>query len=266
MKPGTAGPQLIPRDGDKLKSAPCQSTGGSRRPDRGDGSTSRIAVDEGDRLVELDVATFEKLVKPLMKAEKGKPESPVVVFGAGEDDAKSKPPAVEVADKLVKAGQIVQTSEARFANGIEATLSARQSVLTYHEHVVNEKPNGPPQFVKEGFKLVGLPIVSADRRFVRFKLAEQSVALKGIKKDGLGGAAAGGGVADQLATLVITKPELEDLGATGSAVVADGGTVLFRLAYAPKDKVWVLVLRPTISIHAEEDALKEEAVKKEGKN
>src|SRR5205823_13777807 len=109
------------------------------------------------------------------------------------------------------------------------------------------KPEPNPQFVKEGFKLVAVPVVSADRRFVRFKLTEQSAAVLGIRKRELG--EVGG------KTIVAESLELEDLGSTGSAVVADGGTLLFRLAYAPKDKAWVVVLHPTIFIQAEEDEL-----------
>ena len=36
------------------------------------------------------------------------------------------------------------------------------------------------------------------------------------------------------------------------------GTVLFRLAYAPKDKVWVVARKPMIFIQAEEDELKKQ--------
>ena len=47
----------------------------------------------------------------------------------------------------------------------------------------------------------------------------------------------------------------------GLARVADGGTLIFKLAYAPKDKLWVVVLHPTIFIQAEEDVLKQEGKK-----
>jgi hypothetical protein len=63
----------------------------------------------------------------------------------------------------------------------------------------------------------------------------------------------------------LQSPEIEDLGASAPVTVADGGTLLFRLAYAPKGKVWVVVVKPTIIIQAEEDALKEEALRKDGK-
>jgi hypothetical protein len=138
-------------------------------------------------------------------------------------------------------------------NGVEASLSTRQSVVTFRNQLVNDKPTEAPQFVKEGFKLVGLPIVSADRRFVRFKLTEQSTTITGMRTRELGE------VKGQ--KFVAQSPDVEDLGATGSAVVADGGTMLFRLAYAPKDKVWVVVLKPTIFIQAEEDELKKQEKK-----
>ncbi len=96
--------------------------------------------------------------------------------------------------------------------------------------------------MKDGFKLVGLPVASVDRRFVRMKLTEQSVVVAGIKKREL--AEING------QKIIAQTPDLEDLGTTGSTTVADGGTILFKLAYAPKDKVWVVVLQPTIFIQA----------------
>ena len=145
---------------------------------------------------------------------------------------------------MLKAGRVVQTSSGRFVNGAEATLTARQSVLTF--------PNNAG-FVRDGFKLIGLPVVSADRRFVRLKLSEQSKQIVGVRKREIGDI---GGK-----PIVTQSPEVEDLGATGSAVVADGGTMIFKLAYAPKDKVWVVVLKPTIFIQAEEDERKKQEKK-----
>jgi hypothetical protein len=149
---------------------------------------------------------------------------------------------------------VVQTSSGRFSNGGESTLSARQVVTTFYPGTVNNKPNGPPQFVKEGFKLVGQPVVSADRRFVRFRLTEQSVVLTRIVKREIGEVVKG-------QNLVMQSAETEDLGGTGSASVADGGTLIFRLAYAPKDKVWIVVLQPRLFIREEEEELKKQEKK-----
>jgi hypothetical protein len=113
---------------------------------------------------------------------------------------------------------------------------------------------GMPKFVKEGYKLVGIPVVSGDRRFVRLKLTESSTVIAGIKNRDFGEPVTG-------QKLILNFPEVEDLGSTGSATVADGGTLLFRLSYAPKDKVWIVALQATIYIKAEDDELKKQGVK-----
>lgn len=247
LKPGTDGPQLVERDGGKLE----VRTTAKLHAEVADliealARLADVAIDLKVEVVELDAAAFAKLPK-------AKAGSPVLLaVGAEIEDGKAAPAAEKAfaeATKVLKAGRVVQTSEARIANGVEATLSARQSVLTFHPNVVGKKPHGPPEFVKEGFKFVGVPVVSADRRFVRFKLTEQSVAVAGVRKREIAGLPGG-------QTMVAISPDLEDLGSTGSAVTADGGAVLFRLAYAPKDRVWVVVLRPTIFIPSEEAARK----------
>lgn len=246
LKPGDEGPQLIERNGGKLE---IRATAEVHREVKdlieALERLTDLAIDLEVEVIELDIATFEKLAKALPKPAKGKPNSPVL-FATGEEfeekgravDAK----ALAEMNRVLKIGRVVQTSTARFANGVEANLSARQSVLSY-------KSRPESLVVKEGFRLAGTPVVSGDRRFVRFKLTEKSVAVTGMRKRDLG--EIGG------RKIVAETPELEDLGATGSAVVADGGTILFRLAYAPKNQVWVVALRPTIFIQAEEDALKE---------
>jgi hypothetical protein len=173
-----------------------------------------------------------------------------VVFAADseaderEHTAEEKKAFAEVA-KILAAGKSIQTSTTRFANGIESTFAARQAVATFNKQVWSNKPPESPDFVKDGFKLVGVPVVSADRRFIRLKLTEQSTHVIGIKKREIAA------IKDQ--KLVLTSLDTEDLGSTASTTIADGGTVVFRLAHAPKDKVWVVVLRPTIFIQAEED-------------
>jgi hypothetical protein len=150
----------------------------------------------------------------------------------------------------------VQTSSGRFVNGAEAVVSARRTVVTFAGVPDPVRVGGradEPLFVKEGFALVALPVVSADRRFVRLKLTEQSTAISGVKKRDLGEIAG--------ERVVLKSLETEDLGATGSATVADGGTAIFRLAYAPTGKVWLVVLKPTIFIQAEQDELKKQEKK-----
>jgi hypothetical protein len=248
LKPGTDGPQLIERDGGKLEvRATADHHDQIKELLEAVERLADVAVDIKAEVIELDAAAFEKLTKVLPKSFRGKPGSPVV-FSTGEEMDEKGPTAEEEkalreVNKILRAGREVQTSNGRFINGTEATVSARQSVLTYK--------NRPESLVvKEGFRLVGTPVVSADRRFVRFKLTEKSVAVTGMRKRDLG--EIGG------QKIVAETPELEDLGVTGSAVVADGGSLLFCLAYAPKDKVWVVSLQPTIFIKAEEEEVKKQ--------
>lgn len=195
-----------------------------------------LAIDIKADVYEFDAAGFEKLLKALPK---GTAKAPVL-FAQG-DELKENEPLLGAANDVLKTARLVQTSKARFVNGAEATVSARRTV-------VRVTSGGEISFVKDGFALVAVPVVSADRRFVRFKLTEQSTAVVGTRKRELGE------IRGQ--KIVAETPILEDLGGTGSAVVPDGSSLLFKLAYAPKDKVWVVKLDTTIFIQAEQNELK----------
>ena len=253
LKPGADGPQITELDGSKLE---VRATA-KRHEEIKDlldalERLQDLAIDVKAEVIELDVATYEKLVKALPKGK----ASPVLLATGPEFEEKDDPAWKVLAEinKVLKVGRVVQTSSGRFVNGAEATVSARRTVVTF-TNVPGEvaAKAEAPLFVKEGFGLVATPVVSADRRFVRFKLTEQSTAITGMRKRDLGEVGGQKSVMQSLDT--------EDLGATGSAVVADGGTVLFRLAYAPKDKVWVVVLKPRIFIQAEEDEIKRQEKK-----
>jgi hypothetical protein len=250
IKPGVEGPQLIERDGGQLEVRATEKVQGEIKDlitalER----LADLAIDIKVDLYEFDRATFEKSVLPLFAPPKGRKESRVVV-GYGEDDE----PAPQAADatKALKLGTVVQSSARRYANGAEAVVSSRQTVVPY-PRAPNEligKALGPVPYVKEGFRLVATPVVSADRRFIRFKLTEQSAALVGMKKRDFG--EIGG------QPFVLVSPVVEDIGKTGTVEVADGAFALFRLDYAPKDKAWMVVLRPRLYIKAEEEELKKQ--------
>jgi hypothetical protein len=253
LKPGAGGPQIVERDGGKIEVRATEKRHGEIK-DLLDAleRLQDLAIDVKADVIELDPAAFEKLAKALPKAGKGKPP---VLYATGEEIEGKDGPAIEKAleetNKILKAGRVVQTSSGRFVNGAEATVSARRTVVTFANMPDPVRVGGKvdePLFVKEGFALGALPVVSGDRRFIRFKLTEQSTAITGVKKRDFGEIAG--------ERVVMQSLETEDLGASGSAVVGDGGTLLFRLTYAPKDKVWVVVLHPTIFIQAEEDELK----------
>lgn len=204
-----------------------------------------LAIDIKADVYEFDAAGYAQFVKALPKSAAKAP----VLFAAGDAGDEDKLPSLEEANKLLKAARLVQTSKARFVNGAEATVSARRALV--------KDNNREPPFVKDGFALVAVPIVSADRRFVRFKLTEQATAFAGTRKRELGE------IKGQ--KFFAESPIIEDLGATGSATVPDGSSLLFKLAYAPKDKVWVVKLDTTIFIQAEEELLKREGEKPKDK-
>lgn len=256
-KPGADGPQVVERDNGKLEVHATEKTHGEIKEllealER----LQDVAIDAKADVYEFDTATYEKLVKALPK-ERAKTKLPVL-FATGADIDKDDRPIgekqFEAMNKILKAGRLVQTSSSRYVNGAETTISARRSVVRFTNHGEPVwAPTDNPLTVKEGFSLAALPVVSADRRFIRFKLTEQSTAVTGVKKRELGEIGGQKMIAQSL--------ETEDLGATASAEVADGGTILFKLTYAPKDKVWVVVLTSTIFIQAEEDLLKKEGKK-----
>ena len=255
VKPGADGPQLIERDGGKLEVRATEKVHGEIK-DFLDAllRLQDLAVDIKTDVIELDAVAHTKLVAVLAKRKM----KPPVLFAVGEkdeeDEFKQATKVSEEANKILKAGRVVQTSSGRFVNGAAATISARRVVVPYTN---DGKPAGVarenPMFMKEGFGLVALPVVSFDRRYIRFKLTEQSTAITGIKKREL--------FEIEGKPVFAQSPVVEDLGATGSAEIADGSTLIFRLAYAPKDKVWVAVVQPTIYIKAEEEEVERQRIK-----
>jgi hypothetical protein len=251
IKPGVEGPQFVERDGDKLEVRATEKVQNEvKELIAGLERVADLAIDIRADVLEFDRETFDKSVKPLFVPAKGRTESPVVIGFGDDDEAVEKGrPKAEAATKALKPGRPVQSSARRYANGVDAVVAARQTVVpstTQPEQAIRRVPGGV-RFVKEGFRLTAQPVVSWDRRFVRFKLTEQSAAVVGVKRRDFGEIAG--------EPFVVTSLQVEDSGKAGSVEVADGGFAVFRLDYAPKDKVWVVVLRPTIFIQAEQDEL-----------
>lgn len=255
LKPGTEGTQIVDVGGGRLEvRAPAAVQEQVNDLLEAIRRLQDVAVDVTSEVIEFDAPGYDKLLKALPK---GKAKPPVLYATGEEVGGKADPNADKAfaeAVKLLKAGREVQTAKGRFLNGAESTVTARRTLATFTTVPGGDvKKDDHPQFVKEGFGLVAVPVVSADRHYIRFKLTEQSTVISGVRKRELGEI---GGM-----KLVAQTFDTDDLGATGSAVVADGGTLLFKLAYAPKDNVWVVVLKPTIFIQAEEDILKKEGKK-----
>jgi hypothetical protein len=181
-----------------------------------------------------------------LKPAKGKVNPAAAIgFGAEADTGVGgeKPQPLGTADKIANAGKLVQTSTVRLANGMESMVSVRQLVFTYRNQAGGNLLVG-----KEGYQLGGMFMISGDRRTVRVRLTEQSAEVVGTKKRDMG-------------KFLATAPDLAEYGRSATVEVEDDGAILFNLEYAPKDKMWVVMIRPSIYIQAEEDARKKEAKK-----
>jgi hypothetical protein len=215
-----------------------------------------VATNLETTVYELDAPDFEKLLKGLPKGGRGKPGSPVLVATGREFDLSGDHKTVndqfKEVNAVLKTARTVHTAKVRLTNGTESEFAARHTLVPFRpvETVgAKAKPDTDvPQLVKDGFRLRGTALVSSDRRYIRFAVTEQSTAFTGIDKIEFG--EFGG------REIVLNAANTEDLGGTGSAVVADGGFLLFKLAYAPKGKVLVAALGAKIYIRTEEDELK----------
>lgn len=191
-----------------------------------------VAVDVRINLVELEAPAAEKLSIPALGVRRTAWGLPV-------------PTPQSLIDSIAENGKTLQSSKSRCGNGVDCVVSARRSLVRFPA-----SPGLNAIVVKEGYRLTVQPIVSADRRSVRLKLAEQATAITGIKQMELG--------EFNGKPLVATTPAVEEFGRTATVEIADGAELLFRLSYAPAGKVWVVALRTTIFVAEEERDLQKE--------
>ncbi len=209
-----------------------------------------LAIDIRVELIEIDPAEFEKTVKPLLVQTTGRTDSPLFNLRTATDvDAATT--SQHAADRILKAGKLLQKSTERYTNGIATTFSKRHLLSTYKLHEAEKQQVSETHVMKEGYQLVGIAECSTDRRVVRLKLTEQAAELVHMKERKIEGLGAAGVLGMQQ-----LGPEIAEYGSTGSLDVDDGGAVMFRLAYTTSSKIWVVILRPIIFIQAEENARK----------
>jgi hypothetical protein len=251
LKPGSPGNQLLELDGQRIQvRAPAKIheeisdfLGALQR-------LNDIAVDVKASLVELDAATFEKELKPHLKPAAGNTEPRIAIaLGMDTDGREDTQPPVSIAETLTKLGLVIQSSDRLYHNGLDATVLVRQQYFSQPQAL-----NAGPKVMskdcgKVGVRLNVTPVVSADRRFIRLKMTEQTAAIDHIRTRKLGEIAGG-------QPLVESTVFLDEAGKTAAVEVADCGAAIFKLGYAPKDKVWIAILRPTIIIKAEQEAEK----------
>jgi hypothetical protein len=190
-----------------------------------------LAVDVQSDVYEVDRGFYEKHFQPAV--EKGR-QGPGKPFAAALDGG---------LDRLRKEGTLVKSNQVRIANTKEAGCISLRKAFTY---VSRPARRGKEDFATAfyGFRVQAAVTVSADRRFVRLKLTQDTtnlVEIETLNDDGQ----------------VLERPKLEEASSSATFNIGDGESVLVPLHFLPraaqeKDRVWVLVVQSLIHIEAEE--------------
>jgi hypothetical protein len=160
----------------------------------------------------------------------------------------------ELAETLRKASEGVRTRRIVIGNGREGLLYADRRVVPYVAKP-RENPNAESLSVAyDGITVRTKATVSADRRFIRFDLAQELVEFRGLSqlRDDDGGAAG---------RVVAQTPVLRTTTLRASILTPDGQPVILPLlpnADVAADRVRVILLRPVIHIEEEERELRKD--------
>jgi len=174
------------------------------------------------------------------------------------------PPKDDLFKLLPRQALVLAGAAITVDNGQEANLLSRQqAVLCGPSPAQQARGDKGPQAVVEGVAFLGRVTVSADRRFVRIKLAEKGTTLQDVDKvkipvwQGLG-------VPDVQEPadkeIVAEVAVLKEATHTQVLTIPDGGSMLLPVHYRPaalqaKRRWWVLAITPRIIIEAEERAI-----------
>jgi hypothetical protein len=192
-----------------------------------------VAVVMNARIYELDRDFFVREVAPILARDPAADKQPVVA-------------AIGTAlfRKVVR-GKFLQEGDQRPIRPLQGALFLSHQTAVRYRSV-------PP--AKEATALAGVsfrvvPVVSADRRFVRLRIEQRSSQLVGIDKVRLVLGSTGKEVE-------IEFPNLRKTSAHGTVRIPDAGALLMPVDYRPagkegEGKVWVLVARPFIWIDEE---------------
>jgi hypothetical protein len=204
-----------------------------------------VNVDVRSELLEVDRAHFDKKLKPRL-AGKG-----VFALAIGpEDDDDDK--VDDTLPELRKHSKILKSTKTRLANGRAGTALSFRKAFTYAT-----TPSGLRKAAGGNFKVAftGLTVktkavVSADRRFVRLQLQQETADLVAIKKKAVMVPPIG-----KLGT--VESPEIVESASSTTVTVGDGCVALMpvhaRLGRAAaRDKVLVLLIQPLLYIEEEE--------------
>jgi hypothetical protein len=190
-----------------------------------------LAVDVQSDVYEVDRGFYEKHFQS--GVEKGR-QGPGKPFAGALDGG---------LNRLRKEGTLVKSNQVRIANAKEAGCISVRKAFTY---VSRPGRKGKEEFDTAfyGFRVQAAVKVSADLRYVRLKLTQNTTDLVAIESEKDGGQ-------------VVERPKLEEASSSATFEVGDGESILVPLHFLPaaareKDRVWLLVVQPLIHIEAEE--------------
>jgi hypothetical protein len=191
------------------------------------------------RLYEVDRAFVAKHVAPLFPVDAPPEERPRVV-----------PIDKLLLEKITRQKLLLESEDVKIRPNQHASFLSRQSACRF---AAGPRPD-KEQRMLTGTGLAGvsfevLPLVSADRRYLRLQISQKIVQLAGIDKTKALDVTTGKDVEAE-------SPNLRRTSVTGTVQVPDGNPILMPVDYRPpdkgsEDKVWLLVARPLIWIEEE---------------
>jgi hypothetical protein len=203
-----------------------------------------VTVIVGATLYEVDRAFYEKELK-----SKRTPDQPRLI----------DPDLAQLIDR--KGTRVTPANVEIIPNGEEVPISSLRKVLVYRG-----KPGDPRKKPREvfattryGVSVRSSVMVSADRRSIRMKIAQQVTDLEEVEKKTIPDLEGGG-------ESVVDVPRFVESSTAATIEVEDNGYILVpvhsrSLVAGGKDRALVLLVQPEIYIEAEKKAMREQAAR-----
>jgi hypothetical protein len=196
-----------------------------------------VAVDLRADLFEVDRAFYDRVIRPKLRDEAGLEALVVSLSPRDEETPPDNKFLADVQKKVARLG----TTKVRIANNRAAPIVGRRQAVTYTARL-----RGAPGVVFTGVRGLAHVTVSADRRFVRLKLTQESARLVGVEKKRAFDP-------ETEKEGFIEVPDLATETTTATVEVPDGGAALVSVrAGAARGRARFLLVQPRIYIEEEE--------------
>ncbi len=167
-------------------------------------------------------------------------------------------PLQQGAEQVLRAkSSATAKAETSLANGLPGQVfSLRQALLYQARPRALTRDESIYDSVIQGVNFKARPVVSADRRRITLKLTQHTCEVLAIKKKS---------IEDPLSsrTYTVEEPEKVEGSDTATVEVEDGQCLLALVPYGAsaktRDRVQLLLIKPSISIRAEEEARKKQS-------